>query len=212
MVAHCAILSVGYRLAPEHPFPAAVEDAYAAVCWAATQASALCGRNDVRLAVGGDSAGGNLATVTCLLARDRGSPHLHAQWLAYPVTDWASMDNASYCLFASGYGLDRAEVAWFRDHYLSCAEDALDPRASPLRADDLSGLPPALIQTAEFDVLRDEGQDYARRLMEAGVLVYSTCYRGQLHAFYGMMDAVDAVEDALQEVALFLQARHDRPG
>jgi acetyl esterase len=211
-VAGCAILSVGYRLAPEHPFPAAVEDAYAAACWAASRAPALCGRNDVRLAVGGDSAGGTLATVTCLLARDRGGPHLDAQWLAYPVTDWASLDTGSYHLFASGYGLDRAEMAWFREHYLLHDNDALDPRASPLRADSLAGLPPALIQTAEFDVLRDEGRDYARRLIEAGVSVRYTCYRGQVHAFYGMMGAVDAVEDALQEVALFLQPGQDKPG
>jgi acetyl esterase len=149
--------------------------------------------------------------VTCILARDRDGPRLDAQWLAYPVVDWASLDTPSYRLFALGYGLDRAEVAWFRDHYLPCAEDALDPRASPLRADDLSGLPPALIQTAEFDVLRDEGQAYARRLSEAGVAVQYICYRGQLHAFYGMMGAVDAVEDALQEVALFLHPEHDGP-
>jgi acetyl esterase len=208
-LAGCAILSVGYRLAPEHPFPAAVEDAYAATCWAATQAPAWCDRTNPILAVGGDSAGGNLATVICMLARDRGGPRPDAQWLAYPVTDWASLDTPSYRLFASGYGLDRAEVAWFRGHYLPCAEDALDPRASPLRADDLSGLPPALIQTAEFDVLRDEGRAYAGRLSQAGVAVQYTCYRGQLHAFYGMMGAVDAVEDALQEVALFLQPGHD---
>lgn len=210
-LAGCAILSVGYRLAPEYPFPAAVEDAYAATCWAATQAPAWCGRTNPELAVGGDSAGGNLATVTCILARDRGGPHLDAQWLAYPVTDWASLDTASCRLFGSGYGLDRAEVAWFREHYLPHVEDALDPRASPLRVNDLAGLPPALVQTAEFDVLRDEGRAYAWRLNEAGVMVQYTCYRGQLHAFYGMIGAVDAVEHALQEVALFLQPGHGRP-
>jgi acetyl esterase len=179
-----AVLSVDYRLAPEHKFPAAVDDAFAALAWAA-DGGAAHGIDGRQLAVGGDSAGGNLAAVVSILARDQGGPAVSFQLLIYPVTDMAS-DAPSHTTFANGYLLTRDSMLWFIDHYLRSPEDASDWRASPLVAPSLEGLPPALVVTAGYDPLRDEGDEYARRLREAGNVVDHVCYGGMIHGFFGM--------------------------
>ena len=178
------IISVDYRLAPEHKFPAAADDAWAATRWIVANAGAL-GVDATRLAVGGDSAGGNLAAVVALMARDAGGPAIALQVLIYPVTDLGA-ESASYDAFADGYQLTRESMRWFRAHYLGAPSDGGDWRASPLRATSLAGLPPALIVTAGFDPLRDEGEAYAARLREAGVLVDYVCFGGMIHGFAAM--------------------------
>jgi acetyl esterase len=175
------VATVDYRLAPEHRFPAAALDAYAAASWAAEHAGEFGGDSD-RIAVAGDSAGGNLAAVTCLLARDRKGPRIAFQALVYPITDY-NLHNASYCQFAEGFFLTRSEMAWYWEHYAPKRDDRDHPHAAPCRVDDLSGLPPALVVTAEFDVLRDEGETYARRLAAAGVSVRTSRYDGMIHGF-----------------------------
>jgi acetyl esterase len=174
-----AVLSVDYRLAPEHPFPAAVEDAFAAFRWAVENAADF-GVDPAVIAVGGDSAGGNLAAVVSQLARDDEGPAPAFQLLIYPVTD-LSTKRLSYELFREGFFLTEPHMDWYRDHYLPDLESARDPRASPLLADDLSNLAPAYIATAGFDVLRDEGEEYARRLREAGVPVALRRHRNLIH-------------------------------
>ena len=166
--AEAVVLSVGYRLAPEHPFPAAPEDCFAATRWAAEHVDRL-GGDAGRIAVAGDSAGGNLAAVVALMARDAGGPALAAQLLIYPGTDFAG-GYPSETENAEGFFLTRADMEWFREQYLAGA-DPSDPRLSPIAAPDLSGLPPAVVATAEFDPLRDQGDAYARALEEAGVPV-----------------------------------------
>jgi acetyl esterase len=178
------IISVDYRLAPEHKFPAAADDAWAATRWIVANAGAL-GVDATRLAVGGDSAGGNLAAVVALMARDAGGPAIALQVLIYPVTDLGA-ESASYDAFADGYQLTRESMRWFRAHYLGAPSDGGDWRASPLRATSLAGLPPALIVTAGFDPLRAEGEAYAARLREAGVLVDYVCFGGMIHGFAAM--------------------------
>ncbi len=184
----CAVVSVNYRKAPEHRFPAAVEDAYAIAAWLAAQGGSL--RIDGhRLAVGGDSAGGNLAAAVALMARDalaRGdnAPAFRLQLLIYPATDM-TMAHESLDRFADGYLLTRAAMAWFIDHYMGAA-DRRDPRASPLLAASLQNLPPAYVITAGFDPLRDEGLAYARRLAAAGNTVDYVEYGGMVHGFIGM--------------------------
>ncbi|HUZ73162.1 MAG TPA: alpha/beta hydrolase [Stellaceae bacterium] len=200
--AGCAIVAVDYRLAPEHPFPAAVEDAWAAVEGVRAQAGAL-GIDGRRLAVGGDSAGGNLAAVTALLARDA-KVFLAAQLLVYPVTDLGA-ESASYREFADGYMLTRDTMQWFSRLYLARQQDMADWRASPLRAADLSGLAPALVLTAGFDPLRDEGKTYADRLAAAGTPVRYRCFDGLIHGFLGMTNAVDAADEAFGECAAALR-------
>lgn len=175
------VLSVDYRLAPEHRFPAAVDDALAAFRWAVDHAGSF-GIRPARVAVGGDSAGGNLAAVVSQLAVRGGGPAPVAQLLVYPVTD-LSTKHPSYGLFREGFFLTEAEMDWYRDHYLGPDGDPRDPRVSPLLADDLTGLPPAVVVTAGFDVLRDEGEAYARRLEEAGVPVRATRHGGLIHGF-----------------------------
>ena len=167
----CAVLSVDYRLAPEHVFPAAVEDSFAAVEWAAEHAGEL-GGDPKRMLVGGDSAGGNLAAAVALMAREKGTPKIAGQVLFYAATDSSSLNTASYKEFGEkSYGLPTRDVEWFLEQYTPDHKDRLNPLVSPLLAEDLRGLPPALVVTAEFDVLRDEGEAYARRLQEAGVKV-----------------------------------------
>jgi acetyl esterase len=178
------VISVDYRLAPEHKFPAAADDAWAATRWIVANAGAL-GVDATRLAVGGDSAGGNLAAVVALMARDAGGPAIALQVLIYPVTDLGA-ESASYDAFADGYQLTRESMRWFRAHYLGAPSDGGDWRASPLRATSLAGLPPALIVTAGFDPLRAEGEAYAARLREAGVLVDYVCFGGMIHGFAAM--------------------------
>lgn len=178
----CIVVSVGYRQAPEHPFPAAVDDCYAAVQWAAAHGASFQGDGS-RLAVAGDSAGGNLSAVVCLLARDRGGPSLAYQVLITPATDYYNLDLASYRDNATGYGMDTADVIWLMDLYLPRDVDRDDYRAFPLRAKDHRGLPPAMVITAEYDSLRDDGDLYAARLQDAGVPVIWTRYDGMTHNF-----------------------------
>ena len=184
-----SVIAVDYRVAPEHKFPAAVDDAWAATRWIAAHAAELSVDAD-RLAVGGDSAGGNLAAVVALLARDAGGPRIGLQILLYPVTDLAS-ESQSYADLADGYMLTRDSMRWFRAQYLAKAEDAADWRVSPLRAPSLAGLPPALVVTAGYDPLRDEGEAYARRLREAGVSVDAVSFGGMIHGFLPMGRLID---------------------
>ena len=182
----CALLSVDYRLAPEHAFPAAVEDAFAAVCWAAAHANEL-GGDPGKILVGGDSAGGTLSAVVAQLAKQPGGPRLAAQALFYPSTESAKMDTPSFREFGEkSLGLPRRDMDWFLQQYAPDPQDRLDPRVSPLLATDLRGLAPALVVTAEFDVLRDEGEAYARRLQEAGVPVTLLRCNGMVHGFLSM--------------------------
>jgi acetyl esterase len=198
--AGCAVVSVDYRLAPEHPYPAAVDDCLAAVRAVVEHAASL-GVDPLRIAVAGDSAGGNLAAVVSLLARDAGGPPLCAQVLIYPVTDFA-FDTASYGENGEGYLLTRASMEWFRRHYLGPdAERGAEPAASPLRAANLAVLPRALVITAEFDPLRDEGEAYAERLRSAGVPTRSTRYPGAIHDFVRLSFLLDQGKEAIGEIA-----------
>jgi acetyl esterase len=200
------VLSVDYRLAPEHRFPAAVEDAFTATKWAHAAAESL-GFDPSRLAVGGDSAGGNLAAVVTLLARDQGGPPLAAQVLIYPATD-LGMTHPSHQRWAEGYLLTRPTMEWFRGHYLSDPErEIADWRVSPLRAGDFRGLPPAFVLTAEYDPLVDEGEDYASRLAQAGVAVETHLMPGMIHGFLTMGKAIPAAATALGLIAAWLRAR-----
>jgi acetyl esterase len=187
-----SVISVDYRLAPEHKFPAAADDAWAATGWIVAHAAEL-GLDAGRLAVGGDSAGGNLAAVVALMARDAGGPAIRQQVLIYPVTD-VMRETRSYADFAEGYMLTRDSMRWFIAHYLRSRDDARDWRVSPLRAPSLAGLPPALIVTAGFDPLRDEGEMYAGRLRDAGVMVDYVCYGGMVHGFAGMGKLIDTAQ------------------
>jgi acetyl esterase len=203
--AGAVVVSVDYRLAPEHKFPAAVIDCFAATVWVYQNAAAL-GIDPHRLSIAGDSAGGNLAAVVALQARDEAAPRLALQALIYPATDLSSFETASHHEFAEGYDLSRSKMEWFRNHYLASPRDRRSLHASPLLAPDLSGLPPALILTAECDPLRDEGEAYAARLKAAGVPVRSTRYRGMIHPFFAMQGAVRQAREALAEVAAAVAA------
>ena len=202
--AGCVVVAVDYRLAPEHKFPAAVEDCFAATSWVAREAAAL-GIDGERLAVGGDSAGGNLAAVVALLARDRGAPQLCCQVLLYPAVE-CGMIHASHERFAEGYLLTRPTMRWFYDHYLTGPTDVEDWRASPLRAPDLSGVAPAFVLTAGYDVLCDEGEAFVRRLQDAGVAVQARHYPDQIHGFLTMGKIIRAAQPALDEIAAALRA------
>jgi len=194
-----AVLSVAYRLAPEHRFPAAVDDALAAFRWASTE-SARFGVPPDRVAVAGDSAGGNLASVVALLAAREGGSRPRAQLLIYPVTD-LSTNHLSYRLFAEGFFLTERDMDWYRAQYLPDEAAARDPRASPLLAPDLRGLPPAVVLTAGFDVLRDEGEAYAKRLAEAGVPVTHRRVPGQIHGFGNATGISESARAAMLEAA-----------
>ena len=198
----CVVVSVDYRLAPEHPYPAAAEDCYAATKWVSENAAAL-GVDPGRIGIGGDSAGGNLTAAVALMARDRGAPALRHQLLVYPVTD-ADFSRASYRENAEGYLLTTKAMEWFWGHYVPDPAQRQDAYAAPLRAADLSGLPPAFVLTAEYDPLRDEGEALARRLEQAGVKTRLTRYDGAIHGFFamGMLAEVArrAVDDAVLEV------------
>jgi acetyl esterase/lipase len=193
-----AVLSVGYRLAPEHPFPAAVEDALAAFRWAAVGNSRL-GADSDRIAVAGDSAGGNLAAAVSMLSRDEEGPSPAMQALIYPVTD-AVGGQQSRDVFAEGFLLTRADMDWFEDHYLPPPADHADPRVSMLRAADLSGLPPAYVATAGFDPLRDEGEAYAARMQEASVTVTLRRHSGLIHGFANMTAISPTAHSAMIEL------------
>lgn len=216
----CAVLLVDYRLAPEHRYPAAVEDSYAALLWAEENLQQIAGRK-VPLMVAGDSAGGNLAAVVALRARDRKGPDLALQVLIYPVTD-ADFECASYLDPENQLFLARESMLWFWDHYLPDAKRRLEPDASPLRAASLVGLPPAVVLTAEHDVLRDEGELYAQRLKEAGVAVDFKRHDGQMHGFFtllplpgsesGFQQVVKAVRGCLARAELAEKQQGNRTG
>jgi acetyl esterase len=197
---------VDYRMGSEHKFPAAVDDCFAALRWVHANAASL-GADPDRIGVHGDSAGGNLAAAAALLARDAGGPQLRLQSLVYPVIDYG-LAGDSYDKYASGYGiLTRGAMVWFRDHYLRRPEDANDWRASPIRAADLAGVAPAIVITAECDVLHDDGERYADALRRAGVPVEYQEFPGTIHAFFSMVPAVDDAMNAQRMVwAAFKQA------
>lgn len=203
--AHGVVVSVDYPLAPEHKFPAGVEASFAALRWVAGHAG-LIGGDAARIAVGGDSAGGNIAAVVALLARDRQGPALIHQLLLYPITEIACLETASHHRFATGFFLERAAMLACRNYYFADPAEAWQPCASPLLAPDLSGLPPAHIVTAEFDLLRDEGEAYAGRLRAAGVEVKYTCYEGLIHGFLNFARDLASAQAALVEIASDLRA------
>jgi acetyl esterase/lipase len=203
--AGCAVLSVGYRLGPEHRFPAAVDDAWAATVWAAAHAAEL-GADPERLVVAGDSAGGNLAAVVALQARDAGGPRIAYQYLIYPATDMRSIDWPSYRENGEGYFLELRDMEWFTGNYVASPGDAEDWRLSPAAAASHAGLPPALIQTGEYDPLRDQGEAYGDLLRAAGVPVRVTRYPGMIHAFMSFSDVLDASKTALDEAAVQLRS------
>jgi acetyl esterase/lipase len=184
------VCAVHYRRAPEHPFPAAPDDALAATTWFLANAAAL-GVDPARHFVMGDSAGGTLATVTALALRSQPGPRLRGQVLIYPITDHVDAGSPSYETFAEGYGLTRDGMRWFLRHYLADPADATDPRACPLRMPDLSGLPPTFVVTAEYDVLRDEGERYVQRLREDGVDVTFARAEGLHHGFIRLFGILD---------------------
>ena len=200
----CVVVSVDYRLAPEHKFPSAVEDAYAATRWVAENANRVNG-DPARIAVGGDSAGGNLAAVAAIMARDRHGPRLIYQLLIYPVMDVSSNNTDSHRNYADGYFLTRGDGEWFCDHYLHYKEERSNPSVSPLLTPDLSGLPPALVITAGFDVLRDEGESYAKRLRKAGVSAKCTRYEGMIHGFMSMDGLLNEARNGIEEASAALR-------
>ncbi len=203
------VLSVHYRLAPEHPAPAAIEDCYAAYRWALEHAAEL-GADPARVAVGGDSAGGNLSAVVSQLARNEGVALPVLQLLLYPITNFAG-DTRSKTLFADGYFLTKMDMDWFQDNYLLGSPlDASDPRVSPLLADDLSGLPPAMVLTGGFDPLRDEGNQYAEALAAAGVPVDHRQFGPLVHAFANFFPLGGASATATAEVVSALRAHLGR--
>jgi acetyl esterase/lipase len=198
------VVSPEYRLAPEYPFPAPLDDSWAALNWVAKNAASF-GGDATRLAVMGDSAGGNLSAACALLARDAGFPDLAMQVLVYPVTDH-DFTTASYRENGNGYLLTEERMRWFFDCYTADGTiEADDWRISPLRAADVSGVAPAFVITAGYDPLRDEGEAYARRLAEAGVASTSYRYDGMIHAFFGLSGAFDASRDALARVGTELR-------
>jgi acetyl esterase len=207
--ADCITVSVDYRLAPEHKYPAAPEDCYAATRWAVENASSFNG-DSTRVAIGGDSAGGNLTAVVALMARDRGGPKLAYQLLIYPVTDHYTRNKPSYEENGEGYFLTKDAMVWFWDYYVSSEDEAKQPYVSPLLAQELNGLPPAMVITAEYDPLRDEGELYAARLREAGVPVTLKRYEGMIHGFVSMHEVLDGGKQALVDSAAGLRAAFGR--
>lgn len=197
--ANAVIVSVEYRLAPEHKFPAAAEDAYEAARWVSENVRAIGGRPGA-IAVAGDSAGGNLATVVALMSRDRGGPQIDFQVLIYPIADH-DFETSSYRNFADGYFLTRDAMIWFWDQYCRPDTDRSHSYLSPLRDSDLNGLPAALVLTAEYDPLCDEGECYAEKLRQAGVDVTLSRYDGMIHGFVRRLNYLDVAQLALDEVA-----------
>jgi acetyl esterase len=193
------IASVEYRLAPEHPFPAALDDAYAALCWLNASGPEI-GTIPGKLAVCGDSAGGNLAAAVSLMSRDRGTPEIALQVLIYPALD-PTLSEASMQTLSAGYGLTAGDMQLFWELYLKSPEDAAKPYASPLRETNLQGVAPALIITAEYDPLVDEGERYAAQLRDAGVPARTVRYPGMIHGFMSYLGRVDAARAAVAECA-----------
>lgn len=201
--AQCVVVSVEYRLAPEHRFPAAVDDGYAVLRWLKENAPHI-GGDRRKIAVMGDSAGGNLSAALCLKSRDLNGPPVCAQVLIYPVTDHWDAGYPSYTENAEGYGLTRDAMKWFWAHYLGPDGDRRHPYAAPLRADYVANLPPAMILTAGYDPLRDEALAYAERLEDAGNIVQRKHYEGQIHGFFRCSAMTEDADDALRESARFL--------
>lgn len=197
----CVVVAVGYRLSPEHPYPAAVTDAYTATVWIHAKGPVF-GIDTDRLAVMGDSAGGNLATVTSMILRDKGEQaKISLQILIYPVLDMASEGSPSRQEFAEGYLLDAGMIQWFLSKYLSgCEDQAGDPYCSPLFMENLSNLPPAIIVVPEYDPLRDEGVNYAMRLKEAGNFVDLRREQGMIHGFFWLGGAIDRGRELIDEL------------
>lgn len=204
----CVVVAVDYRLAPEHRFPAAAEDCYDATIWAYENSTHL-NADPTRLAVAGDSAGGNLAAVVAQMARDQEGPPLVFQLLVYPVTKGDEFKTDSYRDNAEGYMLTAESMHWFWNHYTDASERS-NPYASPLCASDLSNLPPALIQVAEFDPLRDEGIQYADALSAAGVDARSRCYDGFIHGFFSHFDTVPPTRVAMDDACTALRQAFER--
>lgn len=199
------VVSVDYRMAPEHRFPVASDDCLAAVRWVAAHAGDL-GIEPAKLIVGGDSAGGNLTAVTALRIRDEGGPALAGQMLIYPVTDDIAAGHPSYAEFAEGFGLTADDMVWFWDHYVPDPTVRTHPHASPLRAESLAGLPPALLLTAGCDVLRDEGEAYAGRLAAAGVTLDFRRYEGLHHGCAGDYGRLRAVAPFFEHLVTWSRA------
>jgi acetyl esterase len=197
----CVVVSVDYRLAPEHPFPIPGEDCYDATVWAVENASFL-GANPNQVAVMGDSAGGNLATVVAMMARDKGGPKISYQVLIYPTTD-ATLSKDSINKLAKGYILTKETMQWFVKKYCGHVEDLKQPYLSPLFA-DLKNMPPALLITGEYDPLKDEGEAYAKRLIEAGNKVVFKEYKGMIHVFYQMPKFLKAARELEAQIAFEL--------
>lgn len=206
--AQAIVVSVDYRLAPKHPFPAAVDDAHAAAVWVSEHAAEL-GADPKRLVVAGDSAGGNLAAVVALRARARGAPAVALQVLLYPIAD-CDFETVSYREHADGYMLTREGMIWFWNHYVPDPQRRLEPDASPLRVVDPTGAAPALVLTAEYDPLRDEGEAYASRLAEAGVPVTLTRYDGMIHGFIRRYHQLDQGRAALDQIGTAIRSLHRR--
>jgi acetyl esterase len=202
--AGCASIAVSYRLAPENKFPAAVHDCYAGAAWVAAHHDEL-GIDETRLAVGGDSSGGNLAAAVTLLARERGGPRFVHQLLVYPNTD-AAADTASMREVTDKHFFNSNAIRWYWGMYLASPQDGNDPLASPLRAADLSGLPAATVITAELDPLRDEAECYARKLAEHGVPAEVIRYDGMMHGFFTMVGILDVAREAVATAAERLAA------
>jgi acetyl esterase len=207
----CVVISVNYRLAPENKYPAALEDCYAATKWTAENAE-IFGGDPKRIAVGGDSSGGGLAAGVALMARDRKGPDLIFQLLIYPVADYYKLGKPSYESNGTGYSLTKKAMVWFYDHYLPQDFDPDDPYLFPLRAENLSGLPAALVITGEYDPLRDEGEMYAHRLTEAGISVGLHRYDGMMHGFVIASKFLDKGKLALMEAAASLSAAFNGQG
>ena len=205
----CIVVSVDYRLAPEHRFPAAVDDAHFALRWTIEHCEEI-GGDHKRIAIGGDSAGGNLAAVTALEALQSFPGKLCAQLLIYPVTSHVSTPSQSMIDNAEGYLLTQRDMVWFTDHYLGPDHDDRDPRFNLSCVDDLSGLPPTLIITAEFDPLRDEGEAYGIALKKAGVAVDHSRYAGAIHGFFMFFAAFDVSRRSMNEVSKWLKAQFVR--
>ncbi len=203
--AGCVVVSVEYRLAPENKFPAAAEDAYSATKWVADNAARI-NVDPTRIAVGGDSAGGNAAAVTCLMARDRGGPAIAFQLLIYPVLDYYEPGTPSYQEHATGYFLTQEAMKKYWENYLADPAEAKNPYASPLQAENLAGLPPALLVLAEYDPLVDEGKLYAVRLEQAGVYAKINFYEGVMHGFFNMPGMIELARQAISEAAQELKS------
>jgi acetyl esterase len=202
--ARAAVVAVDYRRAPEHKFPAAVDDAFATLCWVAEHGAEI-GVDGSRLAVAGDSVGGGLATIVSMLARDAGGPPIRLQVMVYPDVDWF-FDSPSWEEYGHGYFVTIEVAEWLREQYFTSSDEWDDPRASPLRATDVSGLPPALLLYPEYNPGRSDMEAYGTRLLDAGVPTTVSMYEGMVMGWWCMASFIDAARDAIDEVTTALRA------